>query len=86
LSLSDLVIEECKAHNVDFREGDFSNGNFTYSDLTGSLFSNTKLLKADFTEAVNYDIDIFNNVLKQAKFTRFEAVNLLSALEIELVD
>lgn len=86
LSLSDLAIEECKAHNVDFREGDFSNGNFTYSDLTGSLFSKTKLVRADFSEAVNYDIDIFNNLLKHAKFTRFEAVNLLSALEIELVD
>lgn len=86
LSLQDLVLDECKAHNVDFREGDFSNSKFTYSDLSGSLFSNTNLSGADFSEATSYDIDIYRNEIKHAKFTRFEAVRLLDSLEVELVD
>lgn len=86
LSLQDLVMEECKAHNVDFREGDFSHSSFTYADLTGCLFNNTNLSGADFTDATGYDIDIHQNEIKKAKFSRFEAVRLLDCLEIELVD
>ncbi|WP_281662138.1 MULTISPECIES: pentapeptide repeat-containing protein [Halomonadaceae] len=86
LSLQDLVLEECKAHNVDFREGDFSNSNFTYSDLSGCFFVNTNLTGADFSEASDYNIDIYRNIIKKAKFSRFEAVRLLDSLEIELVD
>ena len=86
LTLQELVFEECKANDVDLREGDFSNANFTYSDFTGSLFSNTNLSGADFTEATGYDIDIYQNKIKQTKFSRFEAVRLLEGLDIELVD
>ncbi|WP_339673544.1 pentapeptide repeat-containing protein [Dasania marina] len=86
LAMKDLVLEECKAHDVDFREGDFSCSNFTYTDLSGSLFSNSNLSGADFSEASNYDINIYQNAIKQAKFSRFEAVRLLDSLEIELVD
>lgn len=86
LSLQDFVLEECKAHNVDFREGDFSNSNFTYSDLSGCFFGNTNLSCADFSEAIGYDIDIYQNTIKKAKFSRFEAVRLLESLEIDLVD
>ncbi len=86
LGLQEIVIEECKAHHADFREGDFSNANFTYTDFTGCLFGNTNLTGADVSEATGYDIDIYKNVIKRAKFNRFEAVRLLDSLEIELVD
>lgn len=85
LSLQDLVIESCVAHNVDFRDGDFSNSNFKYTDFSGSLFSDTNLSMADFSDATDFDIDIFSNKLKKAKFDRFEAIRLLGCLEIELV-
>ncbi|MBV1872858.1 MAG: pentapeptide repeat-containing protein [Gammaproteobacteria bacterium] len=86
LPLQELVLEECKAHDVDFREGDFSNATFTYTDFTGSFFANTNLSSADFTEASDYDIDIFRNDIKHAKFSRFEAIRLLDSLEVELID
>ena len=86
LSMKDLVMEECKAHNVDFREGDFSNSNFTYTDLSGCFFVNTNLSGANFTEATDYDIDVYQNTIKKAKFSRFEAIRLLGSLEVELVD
>jgi uncharacterized protein YjbI with pentapeptide repeats len=86
LSLHELIMDQCKAHHVDFRGGDFSHANFGYTDFTGSTFNNTKLTGADFSEATGYDIDIYHNEIKRAKFSRFEAVRLLEGLDIELVD
>ncbi len=86
LSLNEIVIEECKAHDVDFREGSFCEANFTFTDFTNSLFKETNLTGADFTEAVNYRIDINYNKINRAKFSRYEAVSLLECLEIELID
>jgi fluoroquinolone resistance protein len=86
LELRELTLEHCKAHDVDFRNGDFTKAKFIYTDFTHSLFLKTNLREADFSEAENYDIDIFNNEIKAAKFSRHEAVRLLNGLDIELVD
>lgn len=86
LTLQELVMEECKAHEVDFREGNFCEANFTFTDFTHSLFGKTNLSNADFTDATNYYIDVYQNDIKNAKFCRLEAVNLLESLGIELVD
>ena len=42
-------------------------------------------IKADFTDATNYQIDIFTNKITGAKFSLPDAVNLLESLRIELV-
>ena len=86
LSLEQIILEKCKAHNVDFREGNFSEGNFTYTDLSNSMFNKTNLIGANFTNAINYNIDIYLNEIKKAKFSRYEAVRLLYSIGIELVD
>jgi len=86
LCLQELVLEECKAHGVDFREGDFTGSNFTFTDLSGCLFGNCRLVGVDFSGAVNYGIDVYQNDIKGAKFSRFEALRLLDSLEVELVD
>jgi len=86
LPLPELILEECKAHQVDFREGGFSRANFTYTDFGGSQFGHCDLGEADFSEAADYDIDVYQNNIKGAKFSRFEAVRLLESLEVELVD
>lgn len=86
LSLEEIEIEECKAHDVDFREGNFTDANFSYTDFTNSLFNKTNLSAANFTEAVNYTIDVYLNNIKKAKFSRYEAIKLLDSLGIELVE
>ncbi len=86
LNLAELVLEECKAHYVDFRDGDFRDSNFSYCDFSNSLFNKTNLSGADFSEATEYNIDIYLNELRGAKFSRYEAVRLLECLEIELLD
>ena len=85
LALQDLVVESCVAHNVDFRDGDFNGSNFMNTDFRGSLFAETNLSGADFSGATDFNIDIFSNKLKKAKFDRFEAIRLLGSLDIELV-
>lgn len=86
LSLSELVMEQCKAHYVDFRDANLSDAKFNHSDFSHAIFGQTNLSNADFSDAVNYDIDLLNNQIKGAKFCRFEAVSLLESLGIELVD
>lgn len=86
LSLKEIVMCECKAKEVDFRESDCTEANFTYTDFAESLFGKTNLSAADFSEAINYNIDIFNNVIKKAKFTLPDAISLLKYLDIEIRD
>lgn len=86
LGLEELVMEECKAHDVDFRECNLTEASFTYTDFSHSLFRKTNLTRANFVEAINYDIDIHVNELKGAKFCRYEAARLLEGLGIELID
>lgn len=86
LMLNELALEHCKAQDVDFRSGNFTKAKFSYTDFTNSLFMKTNLREADFSEAENYDIDIFNNDIKAARFSRHEAIRLLNGLDIELVD
>ncbi len=86
LKLDEMVLEGCKAHDVDFREGSFNRASFYYSDFLHSLFSRTELQEADFSDACFYDINILNNNIRGAKFSRDEALRLLSGLEIELVN
>lgn len=86
LTLHGMILEECKLHEVDFRGGDFSNACMTYCDFSHSLFMRTNLHKADLTESTHFTINVLENNLKQAKFSRYEALSLLDSLGIELVD
>jgi fluoroquinolone resistance protein len=86
LRLEGMTIEGCKAHDVDFEGGNFSGSNFSGTDFANGLFEGTNLTKVDFRGAVNYAIDLYKTEIKGAKFSCFEALQLLNCLEIELVD
>lgn len=86
LVLTELVMQECKVHDADFRECNLTDADLSHTDFAHSLFHKTNLTRANFAEAINYDIDIYANEIKGAKFCRFEAVRLLEGLGIELVD
>lgn len=86
LSLNELKLDECKLHEVDFREGDFSNSVMTYCDFTNSLFMRTNLQSVDFSESNSFTIDVLENKISRAKFSRYEALSLLNSLDIVLVD
>ncbi len=86
LWLREIVMTECTATEVDFREADCTSANFTHTDFSQSLFNKTNLTKADFTDALSYSIDVFLNEIKKAKFSFPEAMNLLRCLDIQLID
>ncbi len=86
LALEECVFDGCKAHDVDFREANLTQARCSFTDFRGALFGKTNLSGADFSDAIDYDIDVFDNRIKGAKFSRSEAVRLLASLEIVLVD
>lgn len=86
LTLQGLKLSECRLHDVDFRECDLSGAEVTSCDLAGSLFSHTNFQAADFTDSWGFAIDVLNNTVAGAKFSRTEAMSLLESLGIELVD
>jgi fluoroquinolone resistance protein len=73
-------VRDCDFHRTDLREADFSD-----AVLTGSLFEQCNLSKADFGTATGYTINPLNNTLKGARFSLPEAMTLLSALGIRVV-
>jgi uncharacterized protein YjbI with pentapeptide repeats len=84
LYLQELKLEACQAHDVDFTEADCEYASFIQTDFANSTFHQTKLSKADFTDASNYQIDIATNKIVGAKFSLPEAVSLLDSLGIEI--
>jgi len=86
LSMKEMIMTECSAKEVNFREADCTEANFSYTDFSGSLFNHTLLIRADFSEATNYDINVFENEVKKAKFSLPEAIRLLNYLDIEIVE
>lgn len=84
LSLSEINIQGCKVHDADFREADLSHGNLTNSDFFQSLFIHTKLFDTDFSEALNYSIDLKLNDVKRAIFSFPEVINLLVHFDIKI--
>jgi fluoroquinolone resistance protein len=85
LALTGIVIKDCVATDVDFREADLSGADFGGTDLSQSLFGHTDLSEADLSCARNYYIDPSQNVLRQARFSLPEAMSLLHSMDIVLV-
>lgn len=86
LKLESMEVKDCEARDVDFREANLKESNFTCTDFQKSIFFNTNLTKVNFSYAQNFNIDIKNNILKGALFSRYEALTLLNGLEIEFID
>lgn len=85
LSLPDLLVERCKAHECDFREAVLTQASFSETDLKGSLFMHTQLSHANFADALNYHIDTRENTIKSATFSFPEVIALLHCQEISIV-
>ena len=84
LELEGIEIKKCVAVDVDFREANLSQVDFSGTDLNRSLFYKTNLTTADLNTAKNYAINPTENTLTQAKFSMPEALSLLYSMDIEL--
>jgi uncharacterized protein YjbI with pentapeptide repeats len=86
LTLQQVTMAHCIAHDVDFAEADLSEADCRYTDFAGSRFLHTDLTGADFTGATEYAINASLNALKGAKFSLPEAMALLYGLEVVLTE
>lgn len=86
LTLDRLDMKKCSAKDVDFRSGSFQRADFSSTDFKGALFDNTQLEYTNFKDSTNTQINIKNNHLKGAKFSRDEAEFLLQTIGIVLVE
>lgn len=84
LSLRNLEMSDCIAHEVDFTSANLTKANFARTDFVNSRFVDVNLNGADFSHATNYAIDPTANRLKKTMFTLPEAMSLLSAFDIVL--
>ena len=82
--MKSISISECVARDVDFRECDLSKSTLTSNDFKNSLFGNTNLIKADFTNSTNYTINLLENKVHGAKFSLPDAISLLHGTGIEI--
>lgn len=84
LKLQGITMKDCSVRDVYFAGADLTRADCRGSDFSASRFAQTNLTEADFSNATNYEIDVHNNTIKQAKFTLPEAVSLLQGLDIIL--
>ncbi len=84
LSLKETRFINCGLSDTDFSRANLKKASFEESCLRGANFYQCDLTEADFRGAIQYSIDIANNKVKRAKFSMPEALNLLTAFEIEL--
>jgi uncharacterized protein YjbI with pentapeptide repeats len=84
LKIPGILIKDCVASDVDFREADLSQATLSGTDFANSLFGNTNLTEADLRDAINYAIDPAKNTLTRAKFSLPEAMSLLFSMDIVL--
>lgn len=86
MSLKGAVFNDCRLHEADFYEANLTKALFNHSHLKGATFNRANLSEADFRGASEYFIDVRETMIKKAKFSLPEAMNLLSSLDIVLND
>ncbi len=86
MNLPQLVMLSCSAEGVDFRDCNLTSAEFSATDFNQALFHNSNLSQADLSKATNYAISAETNTLSNAKFALPEAISLLYALDITLIE
>lgn len=89
-NFSDLNMKNVSFKESLLKENHFINtilngADFTDVDLAGTIFHNCDLCKADFSSAMQYDIDPQTNKIKKAKFSLPEVVGLLRGFNITII-
>jgi uncharacterized protein YjbI with pentapeptide repeats len=79
LELDRCVMKNCQVKQADMCEGSFKNAKFHGSDFHRTLFDNTHLEFADFSEAKNVLLKLSDNHFKNTKLSHFDALSLLES-------
>ena len=86
LFLQDLVIDNSKVHNADFRECDLKNAFLRNNDFFSSQFNRTNLEGVRLEESINFNINPLENNPRNSTITKSEALSLLGQFNINWVE
>lgn len=86
-NFSDLMMKKVSFGGSKLNDCHFTNTNLIGADfggvnLSGTIFHKCDLSMADFTTAIQYDIDPQTNKIKKAKFSLPEALGLLRCFDV----
>jgi uncharacterized protein YjbI with pentapeptide repeats len=84
LKLKSTTFKECKLIQTDFTNTDLSDSKFIDCDLYQAIFDNTKLEKVDFSTSYNLSINPNNNRIRNASFSKENALGLLGLYQINI--
>ncbi|MFV0395203.1 MAG: pentapeptide repeat-containing protein [Coprobacillaceae bacterium] len=84
MKLTDLDFSNCDFTGSIFESCNFTKTSFKKSEFKESTFTSNNLSLADFRQAKNYFIDPSHNIIKQAKFTYPDVLNLLASFNLEI--
>jgi len=86
LKLNNIRFIRCELQRVDFTEAHLKQADFAESDLKDAVFYQSNLEQADCSSAKNVFLDIRNNQVKNAQFSRNNLDGLLLPLGIKIRD
>jgi len=81
-NLKNTKFNDCEVKECDFTNANLENAIFAYCDLEKSIIFNTNLKNTNFIWSYNFSIDPTKNKLSKTKFSRDNAIWLLSYLDI----
>ncbi len=82
--LKKAIFRGCTLHEVDFTDADATAAVFDNCDLTGAIFQDTVLEKADLRTAYNFSINPDINKIKKARFSVHGLVGLLDKYQLDI--
>lgn len=83
-NLKKTFFVNCLIKNTDFTACDLRETDFSGTRFEKTVFQKCNLEKTDFRTALNYEIDPFDNKMKNARFTLPEAQSFLGYLGLKI--
>lgn len=80
--MSKTLFKDSSLKGVDFGYTNLEQAQFINCDLTETIFYSTNIQKADFTSAHNYIVDLTQNQIKKARFSKDGLAGLLNHFDI----
>ena len=80
--MSKTRFKDTSLKGVDFGGADLKQSKFLEADLEEAIFYNTNIQEVDFTTAYNYSIDLSQNQIKKARFSKDGLAGLLNQFDI----
>ena len=83
-NLKAFSFKECSLEGSIFEDCNLEGASFEGCNLKETQFKNNNMNKADFRDAKDFAINIYENKVKNAKFSYPEAISLLTEIGIKL--